>query len=58
MGMGRPERLDMVDMDLGDMVVGKNGSMYVVYENIYPDTSEVPWCLWVDLSFDHKSIYH
>ena len=56
--MGRPERLDMVDMDLGDMVVGKNGSMYVVYENIYPDTSEVPWCLWVDLSFDHKSIYH
>ena len=58
MGMERPERLDMVDMDLGDMVVGRNGSMYGVYENIYLDTSGVLWCLSVDSSFVHKSIYH
>ena len=58
MGRERLERLDMVGTGLGDMVVGRNGSMYGVCENIYPDTSGVPWCLLVDSSFVHKSIYH
>jgi len=58
MGMERPERLDTVGTGLDDMVVGRNGSMYGVCENIYLDTSGVLWCLWVDSSFVHKSIYH
>ena len=58
MGRERLERLDMVDMALDDMVMGRNESMYGVYENKYLDTSEVLWCLLVDSSFVHKSIYH
>jgi hypothetical protein len=42
--MVRLERFDMVGMDLGDMVMGRNESRYVVFVNIYLGTSAERWC--------------
>lgn len=58
MGMERLERLDMEGMDLGDRVMGRNGSMYVVFVNRYRGMSGALLYSWSDSSFVHKNIYH
>jgi hypothetical protein len=57
-GRVRPKRLDMEGMGLGDREEGRSGSMYVVFENICRGRSGALRYLWVDSSFDHRSIYH
>jgi len=55
--MGRPGRLDMAGMGLDGMGVGRNGSRYFAFVNIYRHRNAARPGSWVGLSFGHKSIY-